>query len=340
MKNYNYSIHNDLISNFLFLASCVGNYEMGDLEVPQYSIREKSHEIKKGKDVYPDLEKIYNILKMKFNSSESLFENNEKLLLSRFFNWNWRLYIRQELYKGIKKGNDLSTLKNGIISSLNELEYRLGLKFTWDLSSSIENKWHQTRNREFYSRNDEDKNLLESIGVFDQIDDAEEDVFPLQINGIQNDIDWVKDLNKDDIEFVFMELHPNASENELTKTIMRLLKQKRYFNKHYKEEYSVEIKKLNNYLFSFEKNEIDFNLSFIEKEKQLEFVKIYFYCKKGGFITSTKTTIISLFADVFNRGKRSFHDITDLMISEGLNGNNGVASYVNDLLLLNSAKKI
>lgn len=348
MKNYNYSIHNDLISNFLFLASCIGNYEVGNLETPRYSIYKKTHTIEKDKlfvldesiedkDVYPDLEKIYNILKMRFNGSDNLFENNEKLLLSRFFNWNWRLYIKQELDSRIKEGSDFEILKNSIVSSLSELEYRLGLAFTWDLSSSIENKWYQTRNRGFYPSNHEHNNILESIGILDQIDGREEDNFPLQINGIQNDIDWVKHLNKDDIKFVFIELHPDASKKELIKTVIRLLKEKRYFNNEYSEKYKCEIEKLFQYLFG-PSYDINFDLSFINKSKQINFIKFFLYCQYEGYISSYKKDIVSIFSSIFNRGKRDLEDLNKKIISEEIKANKGIASYVNDLLLLRFTK--
>lgn len=324
--------HNDLVSNFLFLASCIGKYEKGLIEQPEYSYYKTNHKIHndeivvnrqvlKMKSAYSDIESIFNILKNKFSFKSSVFEDENKMLLSRFFENNWRTKIKQDLYQQLRLGQKLNFLKQQISYSLEELNYRLDLDFTWDLHNSIEMGWHETRNTE----------INESSSI--------ESIIPIQINEISGDLNWVKDLTEKEIRQQSLMLNENASLTLLVKTIIKLIEDRRYFNSRYLESYNNEVKKLCDFLFGYS-TDTNFDLSFINKNKELDFVKLFLCLQNQGYISSTKGEVEVIFSEIFNRGKRTFQDLNKDVLAKEIENNMGFIYTLNKDVLNPFKKKL
>lgn len=362
---YNYSRHNDFISNFFFLVN-------GILDLSEEGRHANDYQINADfRTLYDEIEKVYYILKLRFNNNKSYFDDYEKLLLSRYFIGNWKLTIRIEIEKELKKGVEIDKLKEPIIASLLEVKYRSRYNRTWELNSAIEDiqiirsiffdssdknlKSQNKLEEEKEELNRIDKNAEEIIAANPHVDfeklldnchEYEDDgCYPdpndyIFYSNIDEDIRWVKELNEDEINLSKskLKLAPKARKKDLSKVIVKLLKDK-YFNKGYNDKYASQIDSLINYIFSPEILDAEFNLSFIKKDKITAFSKVFFYCQHYGFITSSKQDIIKLLSEVFDIGKRRLENITKDVVTKELQKNHGFA-YIMEMDLFTGFRKL
>jgi len=125
-----------------------------------------------------------------------------------------------------------------------------------------------------------------------------------------------------------IELQSKNDENKILKVISDLLRDRR-INKYHKPEYINEIDILLKFLFYPNNLQIDFDLTFIQKNKVLDFSKVFLFLQYKGIITSNKGDVNRAMAHVFNKDKRTFEDISIKQIERELEKDGGIASYVN-----------
>jgi len=342
MKNYNR--HNDLISNFFYLVkkSYTLDYletltrfstnniidEFGSIQdFSPYNYLDYTDENKLNRaltvkefeeEYFPnelkELKEIFSIIKLRIEK-KNLFKKHESLLLSRYFIHNWKISIKEGIKKEIKKGNNLEELKNQLISVLKEVEYRIDLPYTLNIESSLLYYYS-------YSTND---------------------LIKLMATSIDDDIDWIKNLEEDDIKHQTIILDKNASKDDFIKYLKSFLKTARFDTRkkgyEFKNEFENEITNFINTICGYDNFDTkieNFNLSFIPKGKNniniLNFSKVFYYAKFKGIIKSTQGEINKILSDVFNIRERCFQDITNVKIENELKDKRMTEDFITKVL--------
>ncbi|MFV0566214.1 MAG: hypothetical protein ACK5NB_10320 [Flavobacteriaceae bacterium] len=261
------------------------------------------------RNIYPELENIFEILN--FNYTKGI--NSENLLLSPFFLFfSWRRKIKDYISSEVNSNVYFESAINKVVSSLKELEYRLGHNFTWDLISSIENSWYQSRNK----------------SIYEELDERGEYIYPLQIRFVKDEVEWLQTLKPKDLKLQYIEISSKYSLKQIKTLFVKLLKEKRYFNKIYNSKINIENEKFLDVMFLNADNSL--NLSFVPKDQILNIVKVFFYLRYKGVVASNKEVIKSKISEVFDCGKRTFETLNDKIIKSDLDADMGIAYYVNN----------
>lgn len=234
----------------------------GKLSVEEFEQENLPNEIQ-------ELKEIFSILEFRIVNN-NLFKNIETLLVSRYFINNWRITIKEQIVKEIKKGNNLEQLKNQIISALKEIEYRTDLPYTLNIESAILYYYS-------YSTND---------------------IIKLMATSIDDDIDWVKNLTVESLKNQKIILSPKLKKVRLISLITEIQKGK----KNYNEKTDLEIKKFINFIIDKNSISSDYNLSFLRsKDENREFAKIFLLLQsKKLILNKTKDELNQILADCLN----------------------------------------
>ena len=256
-----------------------------------------------------ELQIIFKILRNRFNSGLteknigiSFLNNYDHLLISRYCYSNWKVLIKQEVALELSKKRSLESIKNLVISSFIEIDYRTKLYFTWDL--------YQEELRNLNSSDFE-------LGPF----------FSRQTISTLEDVEWIKNLTEDDVKNQKIIIHEKASRQKLINGINKMVDENLLSIVKYSEKdkigYKKEIKTFINYIIQKENEKPSYsdpqlNLSFITKPK--EFYKIFYYCslnhkkdKDFRFIKSKKTEIAKIFDDTLNKSKNEGYSYSSLI---------------------------
>ena len=275
MKNFNR--HNDLISNFFYLITNFFSTHGGIQKLEPYSYLDYMDET--------NLEGSLSVEEWELNNFPDKIKELKELIA-----------------REIKKGYSLETLKNRIISTLKEIEYRIDLPYTINIKVALLYYFS-------YSTND---------------------VIELMANSINEDIDWVNNLTEKDLENKKIILNSKLTKGKLVSTIIEILKGKYKFN----EDINFEIKKFINYIADKKSSDYEYNLNFLKNNEIKTLAKIFFLLQfKGLIINENKGELTKILADCLNVSASTLnHSFKVKKLKKELESNSTAEAYlINEL---------